>query len=167
MVGGLLIGGEFRLEYRHPTKPGWIRVLRNGVTTEGLNAILERMFRGQGGTHPWYIGLIDEAGFSAVAATDTHASHPGWVEWASLVGPFRRAWDSMLANGGRMASGSATLFAITGSGSIRGALLGSSPNIGPSPGHTLYSTAVADEGLAVESPGALFVTYTLYAIPEN
>lgn len=57
----------------------------NGITTPGLNYLLEVGFRGDAMSPvaqraPWYAGLIDDASFSAVNPADTVAVHAGWIE---------------------------------------------------------------------------------------
>ncbi len=44
----------------------------NGITDEGKDNIIDVMFHGATQTDTWYIGLIDNSGFSALADGDTH-----------------------------------------------------------------------------------------------
>lgn len=57
----------------------------NGITNEGIHYALEVVLRGDAMTPvaqsaPWFGGLIDNSGFSGVAAADVANSHAGWVE---------------------------------------------------------------------------------------
>lgn len=65
--------------------PLWSLDQPNGITTPGINYLLEVGFRSDAMSPvaqlaPWYAGLIDDASFSGVAAADTMASHSGWLE---------------------------------------------------------------------------------------
>ena len=75
----------------------------------------------------WYIGLVDNAGFTAYAAGDTLASHAGWNENVGYSGGNRgtasfgsatAADPSVISNSASQAS-----FSITGTATIRGAFL--------------------------------------------
>jgi hypothetical protein len=57
----------------------------NGITDVGMHYALEVAFRSdamtpQAQSAPWFAGLINSSGFSAVANGDTSASHAGWTE---------------------------------------------------------------------------------------
>jgi hypothetical protein len=58
----------------------WTEDFHNLVTTEGKNKLLDAGFKSGIGAAAWYIGVVDNAGFSAYAAGDTAASHAGWTE---------------------------------------------------------------------------------------
>ena len=55
--------------------------LKNGVVNEGKDSILTSYFFNTAPPALWYLGLIDNAGFTALDdANDTAASHAGWAE---------------------------------------------------------------------------------------
>ena len=60
---------------------------KNLVTTEGLNDLLDQYLTGSTYTAAWYVGLIDNASFTEVAADDTAAkiietvNHPTTNDW--------------------------------------------------------------------------------------
>ena len=56
----------------------WIEEFDNIVPNGGLNDLLTNYLKGSAYTAAFYVGLTDST--PAVAATDTMASHPGWVE---------------------------------------------------------------------------------------
>lgn len=58
----------------------WIEEGHNDITDFGLNEILGIMFVQGTQFNNWFMGLIDAAGFSAVADADLMNSHAGWVE---------------------------------------------------------------------------------------
>lgn len=63
-----------------PMQRKWADGFSNLVTTAGGNDLLTQYFKGSSYTAAWYVGLIDNAGFTAVAAGDTSSSHSGWSE---------------------------------------------------------------------------------------
>lgn len=58
----------------------WVEEFENLVTTVGKNDLLTQYFKGSTYTAAWYVGLIDSAAYTGVAAGDTSASHGGWTE---------------------------------------------------------------------------------------
>jgi hypothetical protein len=76
------IGGVF--QYRILNADGslykdWEK-FKNGVPNAALNDVLQ-VYLGNGTQKTtWYIGLIDNSGFSSLSQNDTIASHTGWSE---------------------------------------------------------------------------------------
>jgi hypothetical protein len=86
-----------------------------------------KYFKGSTYTAAWYIGLVNDSGFSAYAAGDTLASHAGWTETTDYSGGNRAtatfgtattADPSVINN-----SSSPGAFSITGTVTVRGAFL--------------------------------------------
>ena len=72
---------RMRAEFKAiPLELKWADGFSNLVTTAGGNDLLTQYFKGSAYTAAWFVGLIDNAGFSAIAAGDTAASHAGWTE---------------------------------------------------------------------------------------
>ena len=67
------------------------RQFDNGITNEGKNFLLNAMFDGGTQNTTWYLGLITNASYSALAATDTYANigtgSNGWGESTVYTGP--------------------------------------------------------------------------------
>lgn len=63
-----------------PLEVKWTDEHRNLVTTVGKNDLLDKYFKGSAYTAAFYVGLVDNASFSAYAAADTMSSHAGWLE---------------------------------------------------------------------------------------
>lgn len=63
----------------------WTETVRNRVPTEGLNHDLDKHLNGVAYTASWFVGLINNAGFSALAAADTAAQIGGTNGWAELT----------------------------------------------------------------------------------
>ncbi len=65
----------------------------NTVMNIALNEILDIMFDSGTQITTWYMGLIDSAGFTAIAKTDTSASHGGWAENTDYDEATRPIWN--------------------------------------------------------------------------
>lgn len=127
----------------------WTRHIKNLVTTQGLNALLDTLFDASGYTASWFAGLVSDSGFSAYAAGDTLASHAGWTEFTSYTGNRKAiAWGAAAA--GVIASSSIGTFTASGTGTIKG-LFVTSAETGTS--GTLFAEGNFDEGDAPVASG--------------
>lgn len=106
----------------------WSDDFDNVVATAGKNLALDTFLAGSGYTVTGpYMGLISSVSYSAVAAGDTMASHAGWVEAGNANAPTYTsprktcAWNA--ASAGSKDLSSALSFAITGTGTIKGAFI--------------------------------------------
>jgi len=125
---GAMGGGTFTLTcYDKDGNIKWQDDAKNLVTNSGLQFMNDRYFTGSTYTAAWYIGLVDNAGFTAYAAGNTMASHAGWSENTSYSGTDRgtatfgtptTANPSVISNSDSQAS-----YSITGTATIRGAFL--------------------------------------------
>lgn len=159
----LSIEGLAILAYRRPDGSfGWKRVARNGVTMGGVDWLQESGFRAGAQAVNIYAGLINESGFTGIDNTnDTHASHPGWVEWTSLASLTRPTWVASAPNGGLLGTSSPAVFSISADGQIRGAFLTTIANVGSVAAGVLYNTAVLLAGLDVEAGGTIDVSFAV------
>jgi len=105
----------------------WETTAKNLVTNVGLQDMNTKYFTGSSYTAAWYVGLVDNAGFTAYAAADTLASHAGWNENVGYSGGNRgtasfgsatAADPSVISNSASQASFSMSTTAV-----IRGAFL--------------------------------------------
>lgn len=145
----------------------WEDSIKNLVVTVGKNDLLDKYFSGSAYTAGWYMGLVDNASFSAYAAGDTLASHAGWLEFLSYTisgSSTNRAtpsWGS--ASAGSKAT-TATTFTISGTGTVLGAIMCTTQarNTASNGGAgILYSAGSFTGGSrAVASGDSLLVTYT-------
>ena len=108
----------------------WREEVFNTMMTEGLNNLLDTCLGGTAEESAWYVGLVDNAGFSAYAAANTLASHAGWTEivpGTAYTGN-RQVWTKNgVASAGAMSnSSSKAVFPILQTKTIRGAFLCSS-----------------------------------------
>jgi hypothetical protein len=121
-------GGVFHFKcYDKDGNLKWEDTAKNLVVNTGLQDMNTKYFKGVTYTAAWYIGLVDNAGFSAYAAGDTLASHAGWTETTAYSGGDRAtasfgtattADPSVISN-----SASPGAFSITGTVTVRGAFL--------------------------------------------
>lgn len=139
----------------------WRDRFTNLVVTAGRNDLLSQYFKGNAYTAAWYVGLIDNAGFAAVAAADAMASHPGWAESTAYANSVRPALTLGTASAGSIDnSGSAAAFSVNASATIRGAFVANANGKGTASG-TLYSAGTFAAARSVASGDTLNVTVTL------
>lgn len=121
--------------------PKWEETIHNLVTTQGKNDMLDKYFAGSAYTAAWYVGLIDNASYSAISANDTMASHGGWIENQEYDEATREAVSFNAASSGSKAASTYTEFTIDPTGAtIKGAFLTSVSTKGGTTG-ILYSAA--------------------------
>lgn len=135
--------------------------LPNGVCTAGINRMLDVMFGGVAASATWYLGIINNASFSALAAGDTLASHAGWTEWTSYAGN-RPTWTPGSASAGSITNPSLASATMNAAGTIRGLFL---CNVNTGTSGILYSTAALSSGRAVADTEVLQLGYTSSITP--
>ena len=106
----------------------WREVIDNVVQTVGKNLALDTFLAGSAYTVTGpYMGLISSTSYSATAAGDTMASHAGWLEAGGTNAPTysgnRKTAVWAAAASGSKALSAALSFAITSSGTVKGAFL--------------------------------------------
>lgn len=106
----------------------WQDTIHNTVATVGKNLALDTFLAGSSYTVVGpYLGLISSVSYSAIAAADTMASHSGWTEAGVTNAPTyttprkTAAWNA--ASAGSKALSAALSYAITGSGTVKGAFM--------------------------------------------
>lgn len=155
--------GKFYLECYNPDGSlAWKEEFPNGTTTAGLNSIESVYFAAGSQITTWYLGLIDNAGFSSLNASDTMGSHGGWAESTAYSESVRQTWSPGAASGGVITNGTAASFTMNATATIKGAFLTSSNTKGGTTG-TLWATGAFDSNQAVVSGQVLKVTYTCTA----
>jgi len=157
---------------RSLTEVKWDSYAHNVVATQGKNIALDAFLSGSAYTVTGpFMGLIGAVGYSAVAAADTMLSHAGWTEGGTTNAPTYTAprktigWSA--ASAGAKAPSSAPVYAMTGTGTVKGVFLcfGTTPTTAVS---TIDSTAGAlwSAGLfsggdqAVVNTNTVTVTYS-------
>lgn len=143
--------------------------IHNGATTQGLNHALDVTFRAQTATATWYVGIINNSGYTTgVSVNDTAASHGGWTEWTGYDESVRQTWSPAAASAGSVANASAMTFTNnTGSSvTVRGVGVWSISTKGSSTG-ILWATAVESAGRTLSNTQAFQVIYQVDFTPTS
>lgn len=115
-----------------PLELKWADDFSNVVCTEGKNAMLTNALKGSAYTAAARIGLIEDAGYTAVAAGNTAANITanasgspanGWNEAQSSTAASRATPSFGTASGGSLALSAAASFSILATDVIKGAFL--------------------------------------------
>jgi hypothetical protein len=141
----------------------WVEEVPNLTTNAGLNDILNTYFKGSSYTAAWYVGLVDNASFSALAAGDTMSSHSGWLESAAYSNGTRPALTlGTVASQSVDNSASKAVFNINATATINGAFVASNSTKSGTTG-ILYGEASFGATRSVQNGDTLSVTITLTA----
>jgi hypothetical protein len=158
------IGGTFTIECVAPDgTTRWTTTAKNGVVNVALNNLLDVYLRAQTTPTAWYMGLIDNAGYTALAAADTMASHGGWAEVTAYSETTRPQWSAAAASGQSVVNATTVDFSINASKTVRGLFLITDSAKSGTTG-TLFATAAFSGGnQTVNNGDTLKVTYTVSA----
>lgn len=102
--------GLFKVEAWKPNGDlRWRQLVPNGVTNVGYNLMLDSTFRSDQITPIvlWYIGLISNQSYTALAAGDTMSSHTGWTEDSTHYTPV--TFGAAVDNAGGYSAGATTM----------------------------------------------------------
>lgn len=152
----------------------------NGIVNEGKDSIFNIMFDADTQITTWYMALIDNANYTAIADTDTYDNIDqvgnGWDEFQTYTDPgnadsalTRPVWNPDAASGQSISNSTQVVFDITGTATVKGLFIcgggaGSASKGDHAADGTLWSTALFDQGdTAVLSGDQLKVTYTVSA----
>lgn len=172
--------GEFYLEHWRGGRRIDARRFRNGIVNEGKNKLLDVMFHAQTQISTWYLGLIDNSGFSALANDDIYddinQAGNGWDEFANYTDngnasstTTRPQWTEGAASAQSITNASPVIFDITGTGTVKGVFLVGGTNSQTKGDHTasgnfLWATALFSGGdVAVVNTDQIKVTYSVSA----
>lgn len=162
---------------RIPQEVKWLDGFRNTVVTEGKNAALTHFLKGSTYTASQVLGLIEDTGYSAIAATNTAANITavgggspanGWNEAPSGTLATRGTPSFGSAAAGALATSAAVALSMLATDTIKGAFLlcrstgGTAPTttVGNTSG-ALYSAGLFSGGdRAVANGDTLNVSYT-------
>ena len=159
--------GAFEMVFRR--SPGGIIFRRekfhNLVMTLGKNGLLT-----SGTTTTCFMGLISATSFSAIAASDTMASHPGWLEAGNANNPqygttgprLTLTWAA--AASGAIATSGTNAFVFSNSGTVQGGFItflsGASATVGNTSGTLMNAGALASPQ-TVSATNTVDLAYTL------
>jgi hypothetical protein len=152
----------------------------NGIVNEGKDKLLNVMFDATAAIAAWYLGLIDNSGYTALASDDTYddidQAGNGWDEFQGYTdanngdsATTRPEWGPDPASAQSITNSTVAIYDITGSGTVKGVFTvggGTTPeNKGDHlAGSTLWATALFTSGdVTVQSGDQLKVTYTVSA----
>lgn len=165
---GLPVGGYFVVEcWDKDGNLRWEDTAENMVTTLGLNSLLNVYLGDTTQLTAWYIGLIDNSGFTALAAGDTMAGHGGWseVSGSNFSNSSRPQWTPGSASAGAVVNVASVNYSMIPSGTdtIYGMFL-VSDNTKAGTAGVLFATAAFSGGTqATNSGDTLKITYTVSA----
>jgi len=154
--------GEFNVEHWRDGKLLGTYKFPNGVTNEGKDHALGATFNLVTQINPWYIGIVDNSGFTAFAAADTMSSHAGWNEFTTYSEATRVDWGEDAASGQAISNSTPATFNITGSGTLQGVFV-TSVNTKSGTTGTLWATASFASTIPVVNTDQLKITYTVTA----
>lgn len=159
-----VVGNLFNLECYGPDGAlKWREDFPNAVTLAGLDDVLNVYLGGAAATSPWYLGLVDNAGFTTFGTGDTMSSHSGWSENTSYSGSVRPSWTPAASSGQAVSNTSTVNFSVTGSATIRGLFLCSSSARGGTDGKLFSTAAFSGGNQPINSGDTLKATYTVSA----
>ena len=145
----------------------WTESVKNLVTNEGLDDVLDKYLKGSGYTAAWYVGLVDNASFTAIAATNTstdiHVSTAtnGWIEFDDYSEGVRQTLTlGTVSSQSVDNSASKAAFSIDATGVVNGAFVVDTNVWGTGAG-VLYGAASFSATRNVENGDTLNVTVTL------
>jgi hypothetical protein len=157
----------------HPNSFIWQRKIDNLVPTASLNFQLTTLLAGLAYTAHWYFGLIDNAGFVALAASDTAAKitttspgglNNGWKEAIQYLESVRQTITFGSASGGAIDStASPAVFSCNSNFTLYGGFIASSNVKGGTAG-TLFGEAEGSNGVTIapqEVISGQFITATV------
>lgn len=153
--------GRFRVE--HYDKDGNLKAtyrVPNGIVDVGLNKILDDMFDGGTQSATWYIGLVDNSGFSAFANADTMASHAGWSESTAYTETARPEWTAGTPSSRSITNASTVDFSINATVTLKGIFIVDNATKSGTAG-TLWSTAAFASNVSAVNGDTLKITYTV------
>ncbi len=136
--------------------------LHNDITNEGKNLILEVMFKdgSQIASTSWFIGLISNSGYSALAAGDTMASHSGWTEFTGYSQSTRVVWGGGTPASQSITNASPATFDINATGTLKGIFVPSNSTKSGTTGK-LWATGLFAADVPVTSGDQMKITYTV------
>ncbi len=152
----------------HLDKDGNVKAvydMPNDIVNQGKNDIFEVMFHDgtQIASTSWFLGLISNSGFSALAAGDTMSSHSGWTEATGYTQSTRVAWGPGTAASQSITNASPAVFDMNATATIKGVFVTTNSTKGGTTGR-LWSTALFTSGdVPVSNGDQLRATYTLSA----
>jgi hypothetical protein len=156
------LNGKYQVEHRDVE--GLLKGIYdipNGIVDEGLNHILDTQFHGTSQISTWYIGLVDNSGWTSFADADVLSSHSGWSESTDYTEGARVTWAEDAASARSITNSTTADFSVNATGNIKGIFMSSNSTKATGNTGTLWSTAAFSSVVAVANGDTLKVTYTV------
>lgn len=177
-LSALSLTGKFTV--RHGRRGRLINefAIPNLITNEGKNNILNVQFHATAALTTWYLGLIDNTGFTAVAATDNYdninQAGNGWDEFTAYTdrnnaasAVTRPVWPEDAAASQAITNTTLAIYDFTGAGTIKGLFVAAGASAATKgdhtsgTGHILWAATPFAANVAVDSGDDLSVTYSV------
>ena len=170
--------GRFVVEHWRAGKKINEYVFSNAIVNQGKNKLLDVMFHAVAAVTTWYVGLIDYAGYTALAATDTYQlinTTNGWDEFTDYTdagnsdsASTRPVWTEGAAAAQAITNASPLIYDITDTGTVKGVfVVGGIANAvnkdDVAASGVLWATALFGADVPVASSDQLKITYTVTA----
>lgn len=149
--------GKFRAEFFRQGRKYHEVDFENLVTNQGKNYILDAGFNNGTRYSSWYLGLIDNNGFTTVASTDIPTSHTGWLEWTSYSEATRQAWNKTSATSQTVSSTDVAIFTMSANGTLAGGFIIADPAKGGTT--TILWSAGTFTAVPVQTADQMRLTY--------
>lgn len=185
-LNDILLRGRFKFEQFRGGRKIYEEEIDNGITVQGKNFLLDLAFHGAAGPakiNTWYIGLVDNANFTAFDETDTYVNIDqagnGWDEWPDYTDAnngnsvsTRPEWSEAAASAKSITTDTPqAIYDVVAAGDgdvVKGIFVAGGPNAqtksdntAGSPPNILWSTAAFSATINVQTNDQLKVTYTL------
>ena len=160
------VGGYFTIEcFDRDGVLLWETTAENGVVNSALDDVLNVYLRGTAQTPNWYIGLVDNAGFTGFAAADSMSSHSGWSENTNFSNANRVQWSPAASSNQGVTNTTTCDFSMNPGSqvTVRGLFLSSDNTKGGTTGKLFATAAFSGGNQAVNNGDTLKVTYTVSA----
>jgi len=135
----------------------------NSIATVGMNYILDAAVNGGTQDTTLFMGLVDNASFTAFANADLMSSHAGWIENTDYDEATRPEWTAGAAAARAVTNSSPVVFTISATVTIKGVFIvlstGDSTK-GATTGILLSTTAFASTVTANDND-TFNITYTI------
>jgi len=156
----IALRGKFKVQHMRADEVIGEYEFPNGIVNEGINQLLDAGFNAGSAVSLWYIGLINNAGFTALNNADVMNSHTGWVESAAYTEGTRPEWTSGAAATRAITNSVTVDFSVNATVTFRGIFLTSNNTKSGTTG-ILWSTAAFLTNVSATNGDTLRITYTL------
>lgn len=132
----------------------------NLITNEGKNDIWDVYFSDgtQKAASSWFMGLISAASYSAIAATNTMASHGTWLEYTAYDESTRPAWGPGNPSAQTVTNASPAIFNFNATGTVKGIFIVSNSTKSGTTG-VLWSVGLFAADIPVVDEDQIKLTY--------